>query len=88
MINLLESAALKAGVHKHAIMEEHFAPVSEDATYMMHEVQNNGGLSSFLCIGSPTGGGHHNSRFDFDEDILLWGVRILWECILQTIANE
>ena len=88
MIDLIETAALKAGIHHHAILKEHFMPVSEDATYMMHEVQKNGGLSSFLCVGSPTVRGHHNPQFDFDEDILLWGVRVLWECMLQIIAHQ
>jgi aminobenzoyl-glutamate utilization protein A len=71
MMDLAETAALKAGVPQDAILKEHFVPVSEDATYLMQAVRNSGGLSSYLCVGSPTVGGHHNSRFDFDEDILL-----------------
>ena len=32
----------------------------------------------FVGLGSDTRGGHHSSTFDFDEDLLLWGVDILW----------
>ncbi len=47
--------------------------------YLGKTVRENGGQSTYICLGSPTKGGHHNPKFDFDEDILLWGVKILLE---------
>lgn len=43
---------------------------SEDVTYMMNEVENNGGKALHFMFGSDLKAGHHNSKFDFDEDTL------------------
>lgn len=78
---LLKKAAIKAGIGEDYILDAQLVPGSEDASYLMNVVQKHGGNSSYLCIGSPTYGGHHTPTFDFDEDMLLWGVKILWEFI-------
>jgi len=58
-------------------------PGSEDATYLMRAVQSFGGKAVFICLGSETRGGHHNSSFDFDEDLLIWGVDLLWGLVRE-----
>ncbi|MDR7871078.1 MAG: amidohydrolase [Tissierellaceae bacterium] len=43
---------------------------SEDVTYMMNEVENNGGKALHFMFGSDLKAAHHNSKFDFDEEAL------------------
>ncbi|VXC79685.1 Indole-3-acetyl-aspartic acid hydrolase [Burkholderia sp. 8Y] len=57
----------------------YLVPASEDATYMTRVVQQAGGTATYLLLCSPTRGGHHNERFDFDEDLLGWGVDLCAE---------
>jgi aminobenzoyl-glutamate utilization protein A len=86
-MNVLKHAIVKSGIPEDAIIDEYLAPGSEDATFLMQEVHNHGGRATYLCLGSPTYGGHHHAQFDFDEDLLLWGVNILWEFI-QTVTRK
>jgi len=50
---------------------------SEDATYLMRRVQEQGGKASFVCVGTDHPGGHHTATFDVDEDSLPIGVDVL-----------
>lgn len=43
---------------------------SEDATYMMNKVIENGGLSTYMIFGTELAAGHHNEKFDIDEKVL------------------
>lgn len=44
---------------------------SEDITYMMNDVEKQGGNSAYFMFGTNLKGPHHNNKFDFDEDVLL-----------------
>ncbi|NEN86663.1 amidohydrolase [Paenibacillus elgii] len=55
---------------------------SEDVVYMMNRVQKQGGQASYLLFGSPLTDGHHQVRFDFDEDVLVIGTEILVRLVL------
>ena len=51
---------------------------SEDFTYMMTRVQENGGLATNVGMGADLGGwGHHTAEFDFDERALRMAVELL-----------
>ena len=50
---------------------------SEDATFLMREVQQNGGLACYVGVGTDHPGGHHTSTFDVDEESLRHGVDVL-----------
>ncbi|WP_436901394.1 amidohydrolase [Halovenus halobia] len=50
---------------------------SEDATYLMQRVQDNGGVAGYVGIGTDHPGGHHTSTFDVDERSLDIGVDVL-----------
>ncbi len=51
---------------------------SEDFTFMMHRVQQQGGLATSIGFGADLGGyGHHTAGFDFDEAALPLAVRLL-----------
>jgi len=57
----------------------HSAPLggSEDATYLMDRVQENGGRASYVGVGTDHPGGHHTPTFDVDERSLAIGVDVL-----------
>jgi aminobenzoyl-glutamate utilization protein A len=51
---------------------------SEDYTYMMRRVQENGGLATNIAVGADLGGwGHHTAEFDIDERVLKQAVTLL-----------
>ncbi|MDC9613266.1 M20 family metallo-hydrolase [Xenorhabdus khoisanae] len=50
---------------------------SEDATYFMERVKANGGQATYLIFGTELSAGHHNERFDFDENMMKTAVKTL-----------
>ncbi|MEY7852054.1 amidohydrolase [Natrarchaeobius sp. A-rgal3] len=50
---------------------------SEDATFLMERVQNDGGLASYLIVGTDHATSHHTPTFDVDEASLAHGVDVL-----------
>ncbi|MBE6561945.1 MAG: amidohydrolase [Ruminococcaceae bacterium] len=48
---------------------------SEDFAYMMNRVQERGGLATFMRLMTPVAGPAHSPAFDFDERVLVNGVR-------------
>lgn len=63
---------------EHHLKEEGFNTVvgrslggSEDASYMMNEVESNGGEAMYFLFGTNLAAPHHNNKFDFDEEVLM-----------------
>ena len=56
---------------------------TEDFAHMMTTVQQQGGISTYLQVGSALAAGHHNEYFDFDEKSMPGAVRmaclLVWE---------
>jgi aminobenzoyl-glutamate utilization protein A len=50
---------------------------SEDATFLMERVQNEGGLATYLIVGTDHPTSHHTPTFDVDERSLQHGVDVL-----------
>ncbi len=50
---------------------------SEDFTYFMKRVQDQGGLATFIKLGTETAGEAHTKSFDFKEGDLRSGVKLL-----------
>lgn len=48
---------------------------SEDFAYMMNRVQERGGAATFMRLMTPVAGPAHSPTFDFDERVLVNGVR-------------
>ena len=66
----------------HTILENEDKPGgSEDFTFMLNKVQENGGKGVYFQIGSDKITGHHTSTFDIDEDILADAVEIYLEVL-------
>lgn len=52
------------------IIEDENFGASEDVTYMLNRVEENGGRSLYLIFGTTLKAPHHSSFFDFDESVL------------------
>lgn len=50
---------------------------SEDATFLMQRVQQQGGLACYVGVGTDHPGGHHTSTFDVNEADLDRGIAVL-----------
>ena len=50
---------------------------SEDATYLMQTVQDNGGFACYVGVGTDHPGGHHTSTFDVVESDVAVGIDVL-----------
>ncbi|WP_177505675.1 amidohydrolase [Anaerosinus sp.] len=50
---------------------------SEDFSYFMERVQENGGQAAYMMVGADLAAGHHDSYFDFDERSLGLAVKII-----------
>ncbi|WP_134670860.1 amidohydrolase [Halorussus marinus] len=50
---------------------------SEDATYLMRTVQQNGGRAAYVGVGTDHPGGHHTATFDVDEESIPIGIDVL-----------
>jgi aminobenzoyl-glutamate utilization protein A len=87
LISQVRNVCLEVGLEEDDIVDNYLVPGSEDATFIMNAVLKNGGSSTYICIGCPTSGGHHNEKFDFDEDVLFQGVTILHK-IAEKISKE
>lgn len=79
---LREQAGQVTGV-LHAIDKVKAPAGSEDATLMMARVQQNGGLASYMVFGTDLSAGHHNEKFDFDEQIM----NVAVETLARTALN-
>jgi len=87
MIEQVKQAGLQIGILDSEIAERHLVSGSEDATFIMNRVMQNGGMACYIGLCSPTFGGHHNERFDFDEKVLPTGVRLLYR-LARNIAEQ
>ena len=59
---------------------------SEDCTYFMDRVQKHGGKAAYMMYGTPIAAGHHNSHFDFDEEVLWKAAATLMELAVKYSA--
>ena len=57
--------------------------VSEDGTYLMRQVQDAGGLASYVLVGTDHPTSHHTPTFDVDEASLDIGATLLSETVLE-----
>lgn len=60
---------------------------SEDISYMMNRVQEQGGQATFMRIITDVKGGAHNRKFDFGEDFLANGVKIFCACVAELMKT-
>lgn len=61
---------------------------SEDFTFMMNKVQGNGGQGVYLCVGTDLKAGHHNSKFDVQEEDMIKAVKLFTSLVLDILENH
>jgi len=88
MVADLRAAAMRLGVPETALREAYQVPASEDASFMIRAVNENGGKAAHVVLGCPVRGGHHNGGFDIDEDVLGWGVDVFREVVLKDTPDS
>jgi len=86
MIEEIKKAGLDIGIAVEDILAHHLVSGSEDATFIMNRVTRHGGQTTYIGLCSPTCGGHHNERFDFEERVLPTGVRLLYQLVRNLTA--
>ncbi|SEP00795.1 aminobenzoyl-glutamate utilization protein A [Halogranum amylolyticum] len=59
---------------------------SEDVTYLLKAVVENGGKGTYIGIGGSNPSGHHTPTFDIDEESLSIGVSVLSQTALELLS--
>lgn len=86
LVDAVTEIAQEISTVSSTVRRAHFG-ASEDVTYLMKTVKENGGNATFLIIGTDHPTGHHTSTFDVDEDSLEIGVRVLSQTI-EEVSNS
>jgi len=68
LVKRLEEVAKRLGIFEEFVTGD--LGGSEDCTYFMERVQQRGGQAAYTIVGTETAAGHHNFRFDFNEEAL------------------
>lgn len=63
---------------------------SEDASFMIQRVQENGGKGTYMVIGADLPAPHHHPQFDIDESVLPTSVDLLYRIAVRvlTVSSE
>jgi len=83
---IVEAAKKIPEVTKAKTLQPHFGG-SEDYTVMMDEVTRNGGRAVLINIGSNLAAGHHKNNFDFDEESLVIGSKVIAQAICDILKK-
>lgn len=75
MINIVKNSASHIEEYTNIIEEKDFG-AGEDFTYMLNEVQKNGGIGTYIQAGINRYAPHHNNKFNFDNEGLRPAVEI------------
>jgi len=87
LVERLQQVAEKSNLFENILPEGNIGG-SEDCTYFMERVQQNGGQTAYLMVGASLAAGHHDSRFDFDEDCLVSATALLGEAAVELLRNK
>ncbi|WP_300806396.1 amidohydrolase [uncultured Desulfovibrio sp.] len=77
---LVERAARAMNCFDEIVPEADFG-ASEDCSWFMNHVQEQGGEAVYLQLGADRPSGHHTATFTFDEAVLPRGTALLSRCI-------
>ncbi|HWR42387.1 amidohydrolase [Sporomusa sp.] len=75
-VEQIEIVAGKLGIFEEILPSCYFG-ASEDCTYFMERVQQHGGKAAYIMLGAELMAGHHDFRFDFDEEVLTKAVALV-----------
>ncbi|KON86190.1 peptidase M20 [Sporosarcina globispora] len=81
LASTLHACAQEVSYIKESILEDNSPAGSEDATFFMERVQQNGGQATYCVFGTELAAGHHNEKFDINEVTMMNAVQLLFESI-------
>lgn len=86
LAKILAKTASQLGIH--VVEYQNFKAGSEDATFLMKRVQDNGGLATYSIMGTELAAGHHNEYFDINEEDILTAIEIWFNTIFLVYEEE
>lgn len=60
----------------------------EDCTFFMRRVREHGGQAAYITVGTELAAGHHNFRFDINEDALIGAVALMAQIAADILAES
>ena len=78
LAEVLRTCAEASPAIKKTLLEDHSPAGSEDATFFMDRVTKNGGQATYCIFGTELAAGHHNEKFDINEETLGTAVEVLF----------
>jgi aminobenzoyl-glutamate utilization protein A len=87
-LTAIVAAVARANDGVESVLDTDVLGGSEDATYLMQEVQDNGGLAAYVGVGTDHPGGHHTRTFDVDEESIELGVEVLAGAIIDVASSR
>jgi aminobenzoyl-glutamate utilization protein A len=85
LVEVIYSKACSMGNFSHVERFSRFGG-SDDVAWMMKKVQEKGGESTYIILGSDIAEGHHNRYFDFDESVMVHGLKLLYSVLKDILA--
>jgi len=83
----MSKVANRLGIFKEIVDTSDFG-ASEDFSYFMERVQENGGQAAYMMIGATLAAGHHDSHFDFDETALDLATKMLASGAVELLLGK
>lgn len=87
MVTATEKAAKELGIFTEIVADCNFN-ASEDCSYFIERVQQRGGQAAYIMIGANLTAGHHDFRFDFDEEALVMGAALIGSVVQQLLQPQ
>lgn len=87
MIKLINDTTIEMGLKSVPELRMNLAG-SEDVSYMMSKVQENDGIASFIRLLTPLTGVGHNVKYDFDERVLVNGVKVFSSGVYKLLGKN
>lgn len=87
LVNFAEAVARSTRSFEDALTDHVFG-ASEDATLLARAVAARGGIAGYFVLGADLKADHHTPDFDFDEEVLSSGVRMLSAVVASAMAAE
>lgn len=84
---LVEEAARSMNAFGEIVTEADFG-ASEDCSWFMNHVQEQGGEAVYMQLGADRPSGHHTATFTFDESVLPLGTALLARCVVLFLSRN